>query len=286
MKKIFIPTDKKNRVAVGYWQNAEGLTFKDNLRFIELSSVTNKQLDGYKADYKQEAIFYVAINSRTGKQNRAYVYYGKNKKDIFNKRILRFCDTWTDLKKGIRDFKNRGIQNYTIEIEKGNGKGKGYFRLYTWTKRNDTRKKRIAKRNELIKKLCRHYKTITNYNYNTPLNFRIAWHYCGGRAKFYYNRYNNEILKNIITINPYDVKNYSIKYGYKDDYYKGRANKLNPLCKGNYKIALRFVILHEIGHSHFYCKYQQAKNRYTTERQERFADAFALRYLKGQKKTS
>ena len=40
-----------------------------------------------------------------------------------------------------------------------------------------------------------------------------------------------------------------VKEGYLDDYYKGRAKKINPFILGNRHLTYRFIILHEISHA-------------------------------------
>jgi len=63
-----------------------------------------------------------------------------------------------------------------------------------------------------------------------------------------------------------------IKSGYSDDYYKGRKNKLNFVLH-NKKLALHFVILHELGH---------IVNTSFNHNSDVYADDYAISELKNQ----
>jgi hypothetical protein len=103
----------------------------------------------------------------------------------------------------------------------------------------------------------------------------------GGQAQYRYNRY-NEIVKFRVKFSPYILRKYRIKDGYDNDYYKNRKEKIDRYILGNFKACYRFVILHELGHIHFYQKINNIEkiNKISLARKERYADAFALRYLK------
>lgn len=71
---------------------------------------------------------------------------------------------------------------------------------------------------------------------------------------------------------------------YRDDYYTGRGRKLNKILGNTYIKNLKFVILHELGHAYFFKKYREYNKmsdwKYNKKTKERYADNFALRYLK------
>lgn len=275
MKKIFIPTEKRNATSRGYWKNPDGKLYRDFLRFEIAEAVTVKRLKELCKEYRQEAIFYVSINNRTKKHNSATCFYASGKIEKFNRCIKRFCDTRQDLKDGIKSFLKRGYTCYTIEkITSG-------FYLYTWIKRPD-KKKRIAKRNKLIKKLILKCKNVSGYNFDIPLKIRIAKSQKGNFNRLYMDWQYNP-LYNIVTINPDTIKYNRIHAGFTvDGYYKGRHEKINRYVLNNYKSALRFVILHEIGHAFFNCKYRNYKgiSNIPLKRKELYADNFAKRYIK------
>jgi hypothetical protein len=139
--------------------------------------------------------------------------------------------------------------------------------------------KKIIKRDKLIKKLVRHYLNDSELN-SDLIKCRIKKLHSGvaGRMIYYFDNHKN-ITKASIILNPYIIRNDRIIYGYpKNSYYLNRDIKINPLIINNYKQALRFIILHEIGHLKFYCKYGIGK-KYKKELLEKYADCYAKRYL-------
>jgi len=141
--------------------------------------------------------------------------------------------------------------------------------------------KRILKRNKLIKDLFDNYKKIICYNdAKIPCKIRISNNsHIGGRFYITYNPYTNN-LKGSININPYIIRKIRIKKGYGiNSYYKNRGEKIDKYILGNYKKALRFVILHEFGHLNYYNKYGRKGSKKSLVRKELYADNFALRYL-------
>lgn len=269
MKKIFIPCEKREATSRGFWKNPDGVFFRDFIRYELKEKLTNKILKEYCRTYKQEAIFFEAINNKSGRTNTGTCFFASGKKDVYNRKIKFYVSGINEAKKRIRELKNRGIEAYTIEKLSG----KLEFVIFTW--RNDTRKnrqKRILRRNNLIKKL------IANLADGEKIRYRIQKNIqSGGR----YNLYSNKV-----TISPYNIRHYRIKDGYKGagDYYINRGSKINPYILHNYKNCLRFIILHEIGHAKFCKKYIGYKNfdiwAGKQKRHERFADAYALRQLK------
>jgi hypothetical protein len=277
MKKIFLPCEKSEAIARGFWKNpADGIFYRDFIRYVEAEKLTDKILKSYCIEYKQEAIFFEAINKASGRRNSGTCFYKNGKKDVYNKRLTRYADGIQEAIKAIKEFKNRNLNCYTIQKE-----GKNRFVIFAWIK--DERKilklkrqKRIAKRNILIKKL------VKNLADGLPIKYRIQKNIqAGGRFNVYSNK---------VTISPYNIRHYRIKEGYGDicDYYKNRGQKLNPYVLNNYKICLRFIILHEIGHAYFWKKYISYKRfdiwQDNLARRELYADNFALRRIRGIKK--
>src|SRR3990172_10168061 len=266
MYKIFIPTSKRQATSRGYWLSDSGKLCKDFIRYENVNTISNKYLDSLLKDYKQEAIFYEVINKASGNYNRGVCYYNKDKKDVSNKKRQIFCDSISELKEGIRKFKRQGINCYTIDRIK-----QDYYILFTWIKRPD-HKKRVIYRNKLVKKLFTHYVKKVNYDNIIPVKIRISKHYGGNYNRPYTSWLNNNLIENHVIINPDVIRKRRIYEGYTiDGYYKGRHLKLNPLVLHNNKRAIRFVILHELGHAYFNVKHiERTKKSYTIERKERF----------------
>lgn len=78
------------------------------------------------------------------------------------------------------------------------------------------------------------------------------------------------INTNSIVLNPVNIEKRSLT-GFNDMYYTGRADKINPLCKNDYFLTLKFVILHELGH------FIYKTNNWIQN--EILADNFALQYI-------
>jgi hypothetical protein len=277
MYKIFIPSTKKEGYQLkGYWKNPEGKIFVDFLNFRMVEKLSIKDIKNLCKEYRQEAIFIEAVNKATGRKNKAYCIYANGKKEAFNKRISRYCHDKKELKSRIKEFKKL-YACYTIEKDVLNGITRYY--IFTWTKQA-ARNKRLSRRNDLIKKLYKHCKIVTQYNdlcIHDTLRFSKITN--GGKNITRYRKSDGFIFRNTVIINPDIIKHDLIKYGFNGDtYYKGRADKLNKYVIGNYKSALRFVILHEIGHAVLNSKSNNF-NKYQLERKERYADSFALRYI-------
>jgi hypothetical protein len=104
-------------------------------------------------------------------------------------------------------------------------------------------KKRALKRKVYIRKLFRHYLTKVNL----PVDLRIIDR--DDLTKGYSCSKRNRITgRQFIVIDLPSIYNDRVKKGYGISYYKNRDNRLS-FVKGNKKLALRFVILHELGHS-------------------------------------
>jgi Zn-dependent peptidase ImmA (M78 family) len=139
-------------------------------------------------------------------------------------------------------------------------------------------KNRILKRNKLIKKLFIKYSQLTD-DIKIPCHLRIQKRSPHGSHAKFYSSINNKIINTSVTICPDNIKNYIIKKGYSNSYYSNRHEKLHFVLH-NYKKALRFAILHEIGHIIFCNKYNLLKiYKSSLKRKEKYADSFALRYL-------
>jgi Zn-dependent peptidase ImmA (M78 family) len=129
---------------------------------------------------------------------------------------------------------------------------------------------RIIKRKKLVRKLAK--KIIAKY----ADNIRLKIIDCDNTQVEYpgtsFAKHNDNFTKHIIGINILSLA-HRVKYGYSGlgEYYQGRGDKLS-FVKGNRKLALRFVILHELGH----CLFKRSKNLKTRECN---ADDFAINTL-------
>ena len=272
MKKIFVPCGKIEATARGFWRNDNGKTYRDFIRYEFKNVLTPKILKSYCKEYRQEAIFYEAINEKTGRYNSGTCYYKDGKKDVFNRKLTYYADGIHEAIQAIKKIQARGLNCYTIEKD-----GKNRYIVFAWIKSEykairQRKQKRIQRRNELIKKL------IEDLADGLPINCRIQKNInSGGR----YNAYENKV-----TISPQNIRYTRIYHGYgnENDYYKNRGNKINPYVLHNYKTLLRFIILHEIGHAQFRKKYYEYKNftkwHFDIARREKYADVYALRQLK------
>ena len=132
--------------------------------------------------------------------------------------------------------------------------------------RAKTRAKRKLKRKLYIRKLVKHY--ISKEKYNKDVKLRVIDKDKISRGCSFVNHYIN---KHIITLDLISLYSDRVKNGYNDNYYyNGRGKRLN-FVKGNKKLALRFVILHELGH----CKLRELDNN-----SEFGADTYAIEQLK------
>ena len=140
---------------------------------------------------------------------------------------------------------------------------------------------KVLRRNKLIKKLFEKTMSLNNDVIKTPCKLRIqAKGRISGQAKYTYSKNTLLIRKMSVVINPTMIKIWDIKKGYDNFYYTGRAEKINRYIVGNYKKALRFVLLHEVGHIIFYNKYGISRIHNTSlKRKEKYADNFAIRYI-------
>ena len=232
MYKIFIPTEKKQSIARGYWKSDSGKICRDYLRIVELEKISNKILTTYCQEYKQEAIFYEVISNKTGRKLRAVIYYNKNKKDILNVKRQWNCIDKKELREAIKRFKIADIINYTIEKRPLGG-----YILFTWYKIAD-KKRRVRKHKKLVKKLIE--KICRKFNQYPNINVRNDYYFgCAGKA----NRYENKIF-----IYPKNVRTRAIEGYTNTSYYEGRGDKINSYIQHSVKKTLRFIILHELGH--------------------------------------
>jgi Zn-dependent peptidase ImmA (M78 family) len=127
---------------------------------------------------------------------------------------------------------------------------------------------RIIKRKKLIRKLI---KGIVN-KYSSNIRIRIIDRDCKQinelNSTSYADHYANN-TRHTIGINLLSLRRRIIK-GYNNSYYSGRHNKLSFVI-GNKRLALRFVIYHELGH----CLLREQGNN-----SEVNADNFAIDKLK------
>jgi hypothetical protein len=133
--------------------------------------------------------------------------------------------------------------------------------------------KRGLKRRRLLRKLLK--KLTVNNPLNKRLNFGIL-----DKDKISQGfSCLRETPKNyILKLDLQSILKDRIKNGYIDNYpyYKGRHNRLNFVI-GNFKLCLRFVILHEYGHAIYRDLY---KSNFSNTKSELFADDYAINRLK------
>ena len=129
-------------------------------------------------------------------------------------------------------------------------------------------KKRKLKRKKLIKKL---FLNILKNKIVNKTKIRIVDRedYPRNKSSFVIHKNNN--TKHTVTINLLGLKD-RIKNGYDDSYYSDRPKRLD-FVKKNRKIALRFVLLHELGH----CILREQDNN-----SEFNADSYAIDILKNE----
>jgi len=140
------------------------------------------------------------------------------------------------------------------------------------------RQKRILKRSRLLHKLFNYYVDKFQAN-DLKIHFSVSEAYGAGGTQRWLGYKNSSIISKLnIIIRPNRIKQL-FKENYKDDYYDGRARKLNGALISK-KLHYRFILLHELhhailmdklGHINFYNLID-----YDYERQ---ADDFALAYL-------
>jgi hypothetical protein len=126
-------------------------------------------------------------------------------------------------------------------------------------------KKRALKRKTIIRKIFKRY--ISQAGLEKLTGLRIIDKDESSRGCSFVNHYDN---KHIITLDLISLYSDRVKYGYEDFYYNGRNKRLSFVI-GNKKLALRFVILHELGHCILREKEQNS---------EFGADTYAIEQLK------
>jgi len=129
MIKVFIPEIKRKQgkklLSRGFWRNDKGITFYDYVKVrnynqsiegVYYKDLYYNYLDTIKAEYKQEAIFYV-------NNNIGYCYYTRDNIEVLTNRIyaeVKRADLKHTIKKALRDFSGCTIYNevgrYYIEV--------------------------------------------------------------------------------------------------------------------------------------------------------------------------
>jgi len=141
--------------------------------------------------------------------------------------------------------------------------------------RRKLKTKRINKSKKLIKTMVSDL--IEEHGIDTKkIPLKVTFyndHESGSHCRSWISREDGRVLKQRINIDMVSLKRF-FRWGYDNDYYKGRAEVLNPIVKKNFKKTLRFIILHELGH---------VIDRRITKRagdgSEKIADDFALKNL-------
>ena len=170
MKKIFIPATKKDYNAKGFWIDpSSGKLYKDFITYRNAEAVTVKELKNLCKEYRQEAIFFEAINNKTGKKNSATCFYASGKIEKYNAVRTFLCYGVDELKNRIRKFKLQGVTCYTIEKIKS-----GVYRIFTWKKDFAGRIFDACKGKRLVHT---GQKTFCKDNLNEADNIQVLYHY-------------------------------------------------------------------------------------------------------------
>ncbi|MHA1704078.1 MAG: hypothetical protein ACTSWK_17640 [Promethearchaeota archaeon] len=127
--------------------------------------------------------------------------------------------------------------------------------------------KQKTKRKKLIRQLINDLLKDIPLNDDLKIRINNGGMYLNNKARRYYNPDNRQRYSRII-LNLGSIEN-RIKFGYSNSYYKDRDKRLS-FVKGNRKLTLYFIILHEIGH----CYLRQIK-----QNTEYNADSFSIFYL-------
>lgn len=143
---------------------------------------------------------------------------------------------------------------------------------------------REYKKKKALKKLIERYALISETSLErTKIGIAEKHLSMGGMVRTYNN--GDDTVKTYRLKVSFNMMNHRVKTQklYTNSYYVGRSEKLRFAIK-NYKIMRRFVILHELGHINCFGKWAHHDFnkicRYKVSRIERYADAFALRYIK------
>jgi hypothetical protein len=152
-----------------------------------------------------------------------------------------------------------------------------YTEISFWGRklRNQIKANREYNRKKLIKKLFKNIAKDIPSDIPTELRINADDNY--SKCYSFVNYYN---FKNKITLSLIGLKE-RIKWGYSNDYYSGRHEKL-AFVLHNKKLALRFILLHELGHTVMRKELGLEEMHKSKEVCEKFADDFAIEQLKKQ----
>ena len=135
-------------------------------------------------------------------------------------------------------------------------------------------KARALKRKAIIRKIFKRY--IRQAGLEKITGLRIIDRDDFSRGSCYCRHYYDGKFK--IVLDMVALYNTRIKWGYSDDYYPGRHNRLSFII-GNKKLAFRFALLHELGHAINSCGYVINSREELESNTEVNADNYAIRQL-------
>lgn len=261
MIKLFVPIDKTKKYKPElrvFWYSQESKKLYYDYIITKRYKNSNKSYIGYlKKKYNQESLFYL-------QNGQAKIFYNRDKIEILNRKLYFTAKNKKDLKPLLKKLikKYNGCTVYDLGFNYLDYR----YKIEVWIKSD-----KIEKRKKLVHDLIK--KNIPS-NFNRKLIIKIIdkENISSGYSK----------IKSIIDTRTGDIKSTiyidlialkdRIKSGYSDDYYKGRKNKLNFVLH-NKKLALHFVILHELGH---------IVNTSFNHNSDVYADDYAISELKNQ----
>ena len=261
MIKLLIPIDKTKKYKSdlrGFWYSQESKKLYYDYIITKRYKNSNKNyLEYLKQKYNQESLFYL-------QNGQAKIFYNRDKIEILNRKLYFTAKNKKDLKPLLKKLikKYNGCTVYDLGFNYLDYR----YKIEVWIKSD-----KIEKRKKLVHDLIK--KNIPS-NFNRKLIIKIIdkENISSGYSK----------IKSIIDTRTGDIKSTiyidlialkdRIKSGYSDDYYKGRKNKLNFVLH-NKKLALHFVILHELGH---------IVNTSFNHNSDVYADDYAISELKNQ----
>jgi len=261
MIKLLIPIDKTKKYKSdlrGFWYSQESKKLYYDYIITKRYKNSNKNyLEYLKQKYNQESLFYL-------QNGQAKIFYNPGKTEVLNRRLYFTAKNKKDLKPLLKKLikKYNGCTVYDLSF----GCLDYRYKIEVWIKSD-----KIEKRKKLIYDLIK--KNIPS-DFNRKLTIKIIdkddTSRGFSRIKSCFNPKTGKTKSNIY-IDLIALKD-RIKSGYSDDYYKGRKNKLNFVLH-NKKLALHFVILHELGH---------IVNTSFNHNSDVYADDYAISELKNQ----
>ena len=248
-----IDKTKTNKTpARGFWINEAGKVYYDYIDRLLYSNLGKFSLEFLRKKFNQECLFYT-------QNGQGKIFYTPSKIDVLNKQIKFKVMTTKELrpllKKLLRQYK--GLTVYDC---KDLGRCYRYI-IEVWT--ND---QKIELRKKLIHKLV---KNLTPDYIRQNINIKVIDRddISKGFSQMIYKNWQRK--KYTLKIDVVSVYNDRVKNGFGNGYYPGRQDKTSFVLN-NKRLALRFVILHEIGH---------IIGRLNNSNTELFADDYAITEL-------